>query len=57
MSIKANTRVIFTINSEDMGFEPTVPFSTHPFQGCAFDHSANLPDEKVYQISNTNQEW
>ncbi len=40
-----------------MGFEPTVPFSTHPFQGCAFDHSANLPyRDKYSKITLTNQE-
>src|SRR3989338_9263054 len=31
------------INTEGVGFEPTVSFPTHALQACAFNHSAILP--------------
>lgn len=37
-----------------MGFEPTVPCGTHPFQGCAIDHSANPPVAVIITISRGN---
>lgn len=33
--------------AERKGFEPLVPFDTHAFQACAFDHSATSPDKKI----------
>ncbi len=32
-----------SFTSESGGFEPPVPCSTHPFQGCAIDRSASFP--------------
>ncbi len=31
--------------AEDVGFEPTEPFSSTVFKTAAIDHSANLPNE------------
>jgi hypothetical protein len=28
-----------------VGFEPTVPFGTHPFQGCTIGHSDTSPQK------------
>gem|GEM_PF-1827828 len=38
------------IHSESGGFEPPVLCGTHPFQGCAIDHSASFPKRYSFMI-------
>ncbi len=42
--------------AERTGFEPAVPYGTHRFQRCAFDHSATSPPclGTMFYISQSN---
>ncbi len=45
----ARTRLPYSyFLAEREGFEPSVAFTTHDFQSCAFDHSATSPIFGVY---------